>query len=62
MGELLTALTGTTMLVWVPALIGYACVCAFGYLTRGEDLVELRAVERFPRGKSHHTIHAHQKK
>jgi hypothetical protein len=43
MAELLNALTGTAMMVWVPALAGYACVCAFGYLTRGEDLVELRA-------------------
>jgi hypothetical protein len=55
MAGLLTALTGT-MVVWVPALAGYVCVCAFGYLTRGEDLVELCAtrqtsVERSLRGE-----------
>jgi len=47
----------STMLVLVPALIGYGCVCAFGYLTRGEDPVELRdpprqtSVECFLRGE-----------
>jgi hypothetical protein len=39
MTDLLTALTGEAMIVWVPVLAGYACICAFGYLTRGKDVL-----------------------